>query len=131
MEIHSKESPLVWGFLERLIGIAKTALKKVLGKALVTLPVLQTLIVEIEAVLNDRPLTYVSADLDDAEPLSPSHLICGQCITSLPRQTVEETVDPMYGVPQVKEFAKRQSQLLQHFQSRWKKEYLTSLHEYH
>ena len=119
------------GVWERLIGLTKTALKKVLGKALVTLPVLQTLIVEIEAVLNDRPLTYVSADIDDAEPLTPSHLICGRRITSLPHQTVEETVDPIYGVPQVKEFVKRQSQLLQHFQSRWKKEYLTSLREYH
>jgi len=89
-----------------------------LRKALVTLPVLQTLITEIEAVLNDRPLTYDSADIYDPEPLTPSHLICGWNITSLPHQTVEETVDPTYGVPQVKEFARRQSQLLQNFHGR-------------
>ena len=37
-----------------------------------TLPVLQTLIVEIEAVLNDRPLAYLSSD---AQPLTPSHFV--------------------------------------------------------
>jgi len=74
---YTKDSPLVWGFWERLIGLTKTALRKVLGKALVILPVLQTVIVEIEAILNDRPLTYVSMELRDPEPLTSSHLLCG------------------------------------------------------
>ena len=34
-----------------------------------------TIIVEIEAILNDRPLTYTSTDLDDPEPLWPSHFL--------------------------------------------------------
>ena len=57
-----KRDPWYGGFWERLIGLTKTALRKILGRALVTLPILQTLIVEIEAVLNDRPITYVSSD---------------------------------------------------------------------
>ena len=107
------------------------ALRKVLGNAFVSLPVLQTLIIEIEVVLNDRPLTYVSSDPSDPEPLTPSHLICGRRITSLPHLMLDETVDPTYGAASVTEMAKRQSQLIQHFQSRWKREYLTSLREYH
>jgi len=83
-------------------AFTKTALKKVLGKALVTLPVFQTLIVEIEAMLNDRPLMYVSADVSNSEPLKASHLISGQCITSLPHWSVEETTDPTYGVLQIR-----------------------------
>ena len=43
----------------------------------------------------------------------------------------DEISDPTFGVLPLKEIAKRQSQLIRHFQSRWKKEYLTSLHEYH
>jgi len=74
VEVHTQESPLVW---ERLIGLTKMALKKVLGRAFVTPTVLQTLIVEIEAVLNNRPLTYVLSDLNDPEPLTPSHMLCG------------------------------------------------------
>ena len=126
-----KRAPWYGGFWKRLIGLTKMTLRKVLGKAFVTLPMLQTLIVEIEAVLNDRPLTYASSDLNDPEPLTPSHLICGRRITSLPHRIVDETVDPTYGAPPVKETAKRLSQLLQHFQSRWRREYLTSLREYH
>ena len=132
MEIHTQAGPLVRGFWERLIGLTKTVLRKVLGKAFVTLPVLQTLIVEVEAVLNDRPLTYVSTDLNDLEPLTPSHLLYGRRITSLPhRITDDEVNDPTHGVPPVREVARRQSELLRHFQRRWKREYLTSLRENH
>ena len=58
---------------ESLIGLTKNALKKVFGRAQITLSELQTIIVEIEAVLNDRPLTYVSTDIDEEEALTPSH----------------------------------------------------------
>lgn len=126
-----KRAPWYGGFWEHLIGLTKMALRKVLGKAFVTLPMLQTLIVEIEAVLNDRPLTYVSSDISDPEPLTPSHLICGRRITSLPHTMADELVDPTYGAASVTEVAKRQGQLIQHFQSRWRREYLTSLREYH
>jgi len=40
------------GFWEQLIGMTKLALKKVLGRAFTTLNSLQTLIVEIESILN-------------------------------------------------------------------------------
>ena len=52
-----------------MIGLTKTALQKILGRAFVTLPILQMQRVEIKAVLNDRPLIYVSSDLNDFEPL--------------------------------------------------------------
>ena len=45
---------------------------------------------EIEAILNDRPLTYVSASIDDFDPLTPSHLLYGTRITSLPHPDVED-----------------------------------------
>jgi len=110
----------------------KTTLRKVLGKALATLPVLQTGIVEIEAVLNNRPLTYVSADLKDPDPLTPSHLLCGQHITSMPQAiTNDDKSDPTFEVPPIRQMAKHQNQLIQHFEARWTGEYLTSLHEYH
>jgi len=90
-------------------------LRKVLCKAFATLPMLQTLILEIEAVLNDRPLTHVSSDVSDPELLTPSHLICGRRITSLPHTVVDEAVDPTYGISSVTQLASGQSQLIQHF----------------
>ena len=59
-----------------------------------------TLTVEIEAVLNGRPLTYLCADVTDPEPLTPSHLLYGWRITTLPHLEVEddEMTDPTYCV---------------------------------
>jgi len=94
-----KRAPWYGGWWERLIGLTKMSLKKVLGRSKISLTVLQTLVVEVEAILNDQPLTHVSSDLDDNEPLTPAHLLHGHRITSLPHEYVEEQDlnDPTYG----------------------------------
>ena len=79
-----------------MIGLTKSTIKKVLGRTHVSLTTLQTLVIKVEMVLNDRPLIYVSPDITDSEPLTPSHLLCGHRITSLPYMTVEDD-DPTYG----------------------------------
>ena len=107
------------------------SLKKVLGRSRVSLPVLQTLVVEVEAILNDRPLTYVSPDPGDEEPLTPAHLLHGHRIISLPHERIEEE-DPTFGsLTDINRRAQLQSFLLNQFRSRWRHEYLTSLREYH
>ena len=79
-----ERAPWYGGWWERLIGITKRTLKKILGRALVDLETLQTVVTEVESILNDRPLTYVSSSLEDPEPLTPAHLISGRKIRSLP-----------------------------------------------
>ena len=93
-----KRAPWYGGFWERSIGLTKTSLKKVLGRANINLEELQTLTTEIEAILNDRPLTYVSSDVEDDHPLTPSHLLYGRRITTLPHplQYDETYNDPTY-----------------------------------
>ena len=133
MAIHPQESPLVRGLLGKVSWV-KMSLKKTLGRAFVTLTVLQTTIIEVEAVLNDRPLTYLPSATGDPEPLTPSHLLYGRRIVPLPHPDVgdEEICDPDYhSADQLRSKVDRQGLLLQHFQSRWKKEYLTSLREVH
>ena len=51
--------PWYGGFWERMVGLTKQAIKKMLGRAFVTFQQLEIMITEIEAMLNDRPLTYV------------------------------------------------------------------------
>ena len=129
-----KRAPWYGGWWERLIGLTKMCLKKVLGRSRISLVVLQKLIVEVEATLNDRPLTHVSSDLSDAEPLTPAHLLHGHRITPLPHEVVEgqDLTDPTYGgITNVSHRVKLQAFLFNQFQSRWKFEYLTSLREYH
>ena len=45
-----------------MIGLTKQAVKKILGRAFISCEQLETIVVEVEAMLNDRPLTYVSSD---------------------------------------------------------------------
>ena len=130
----SKQAPRYGGHWEGLIELTKAALKIVLGRAHISLPMLQTLVVEVEATLNDRPLTYLSEDPRDTKPLTPSYLLYGRMITTLPHMLVTEDLqDPDYGSTssQMHRNAKRLSLLLNHFQTRWKHKYLTSLREFH
>ena len=39
---------------------------------------LHTLLLEIENIVNSRPLTSVSDDIDDLEPLTPKYFLIGQ-----------------------------------------------------
>ena len=85
------------GFWERLIGLTKAALKKTLGKRLVSFDELVTVTAEIESVLNDRPLTYVSSDFNDGIVLTPSHLLCGRRISAMPPSDLDLDIEE-YGV---------------------------------
>ena len=51
------------------------------GQAKLSADELLTVLLEVEMVLNSRPLTVVSAE-DVEEPLTPSHLIVGRRIMS-------------------------------------------------
>ncbi|XP_077869598.1 uncharacterized protein LOC144361498 [Saccoglossus kowalevskii] len=84
-----KRAPRVGGFYERMIEITKSTLKKVLGKACVTFDELQTILTEVESVINDRPLTHIASNAYDLVPLTPSHLMIGRMYTvyRMTRQT--------------------------------------------
>ena len=95
---------------------------------------MQTIIAQIEAVLNDRPITYVSSELDDEDSLPPSHLLYGRQITNLPYPLQEDMYDDLTynsGTNQIEDQAKRRNKLVQHFWNRRRREYLASLREIH
>lgn len=58
------------GIWERMVQCAKTALKAILGSRTVTDTVLQTLLTEVEQILNGRALTANSDDSNDLQPLT-------------------------------------------------------------
>ena len=130
-----KQAPWLGGFRERSIGMTKSALiNKVFGWAFTTLDSLQTIMVEIEAMLSNHLLTYVSSDIRDSQPLTPAHLIYGQRIVSLPYPVMQgnEPEDPdIDNSSVIQTIATLQATLLQHFWNWWKKEYLTWLIEFH
>ena len=75
MEVY--ERSLWWGgFCERLVGLVKSCIKKVVSRARLSFEELNTVIVEVKGVLHGRPLTYLS-DEKYCRSLAPNHLIYG------------------------------------------------------
>ncbi|KRY51568.1 hypothetical protein T03_8525 [Trichinella britovi] len=74
-QIDSDRAPWCGGYWERLVKSMKNALRKVLGKALLRSWELHTVLCELEAQINDRPLTLLSEDPHDCVPLTPAHFL--------------------------------------------------------
>ena len=127
-----EKAPWQGGMYERMIKSAKRCLKKAIGRASLTLEELMTLVAEVEAVLNSRPLSYLSSD-DQEEPLTPSHLVTGNRILSLPDPSIRDGEDPSYE-PTHESLSRRMKALCEikaKFWNRWKSEYLQELREHH
>ncbi|XP_046549034.1 uncharacterized protein LOC124259013 [Haliotis rubra] len=81
-------APHFGGAWEREIRSVKNGLKVTLGDQSVTEPVLRTVLIEIEGILNSKPLGYVPTDISDAEPVTPNVLLMGRRDPSLPQMPV-------------------------------------------
>ena len=56
-------APWMGGFYERLIGLVKRSLRKAIGKLCMTYDQLLTILKEVEAIINSRPLVYEEDDI--------------------------------------------------------------------
>ena len=78
-----EKAPWWGGVFERLIRSTKRCLRKMVRSYQLTIDELCTALTEVESILNSRPLSFVSSD-DLEEPLTPSHLIMGRQLLSMP-----------------------------------------------
>ena len=124
-------APWWGGVFERLIRSVKRCLRKTIGQARLTYDELLTAVVEVEGILNSRPLSYVSSD-DLEEPLTPSHLLAGRRLLSLPDGFGRRTEEEVESTPEVlTRRMKHLNYVLNQFWTRWRKEYLLELREAH
>lgn len=124
-------APWMGGFYERLIGSVKRSLKKTIGQTLLTLIELQTLIKEIEAILNSRPLTYISNQTDDTI-LTPSNFL-GSGAEKLCFPTIYNDDDEYKPTTTSKDnliiLWRKGQNLLNNYWKAWKSDYLLNLRE--
>lgn len=127
--IHEKIS---WNFIppraphfgslwEAAVKSFKHHFTRIVGDTLLTFEQLETYTIEIEAILNSRPIFPMSSDPNDFHPLNPGHFLIGGPLTSYPQADL--TTIPSNRLTSWQHAQK----LRQHFWKRWSKEYLHHL----
>lgn len=114
-------SPHFAGFWEAGIKSCKFHLKRVVGNARLTYEEFSTVLTQIEAVLNSRPMSPMSTDPNDFSPLTPAHFLICRPLTS------PATEDLTAEQPSRLSRYARIELLRQHFWQRWAKEYIAEL----
>ncbi|KAK2559004.1 hypothetical protein P5673_018632 [Acropora cervicornis] len=101
------------GIWERVIRSVRKILRALVGEQIVSHESLRALMTGVQGILNSRPLTPVSSDPRDLEPITPNHLLLLRSNLNLP--PVVFSKEDIYG-------RRRNRQ-------RWSKEYWPTLNE--
>lgn len=109
------------GLWEAGVKSMKTHLHRILKDRKLILKEFNTLIIQIEACLNSRPLCPISDDPDDFEILTPGHFLIGKAPLTLPHPN-------LLGI-EMNRLTRYQflQQLYQDFWEQWSREYLSRL----
>ncbi|XP_053960590.1 uncharacterized protein LOC128864857 [Anastrepha ludens] len=70
-------APHMGGAWERLIRTTKAVLYKISPSQRFSDESLRSALLEVEMIINSRPLTYLSLDYEDQEPITPNHFLLG------------------------------------------------------
>ncbi|EFO88574.1 hypothetical protein CRE_13692 [Caenorhabditis remanei] len=84
------------GIYERVVGIAKSQFRKVLGKLTYTFPELHYTLKRVEGVINSRPLIRNPSEKDDVPVLRPIDFILPSVLLDVPNDTDNNNGDPSY-----------------------------------
>jgi len=114
-------APHFGGLWESSVKLFKHHFKRVVGDSLFTFEELNTFLVEVEGILNSRPITVISSDPNDVQALTPAHYLIGKPLIALPEGN-------LLSVPANRLSAWQHiTKVRQHFWSRWNLEYLNEL----
>ena len=116
-------SPHFGGIWEAGVKSMKYHLRRIVGNQALTFEDLSTVLTQIVAVLNSRPLSPLTNMPDDLHVLTPGHFLIGESPTAVPKPTY--TSIP---INRLKRWQFLQS-LVQNFWIRWKSEYVSALQQ--
>ena len=114
-------APHFGGIWEAAVKSVKFHLKRVTGETLLTFEEMTTLLTQIEACLNSRPLGPLTDDPSDFSALTPAHFLIGT-----PTLTVPEPCTLDLNTSRLSRWQLIR-QMYEHFWSRWSSEYLPEL----
>ncbi|XP_072939173.1 uncharacterized protein [Epargyreus clarus] len=116
-------TPHFGGIWEAAVKSIKHLLYKVLSLTHLTYEELSTCLIQIEAILNSRPLTPLSTDPSDLSYLSPAHFLLGRPLMTVPRPLVADV-----NIQRLPRFD-RIEKLRQHFWQRFSNEFISLLQQ--
>ncbi|GAB0100150.1 uncharacterized protein DMENIID0001_161450 [Sergentomyia squamirostris] len=114
-------APHFGGIWEAAVKSVKYHLTRVIGLHKLTYEELSTLLAQIEACVNSRPLVILSEDDSQMEALTPGHFLIGRPLTAPPVEDLSNA-NP---IQRWRLLTKIQQQIWK----RWSEEYLTSLQQ--
>lgn len=110
-----------FGGWESGVKLIKHHLRRVLGNIRLNFEDFNTVIHEIEAIVNSRPLWTIPSKIDEYEALTPGHFLVFRALNTLPEPTT--THIPMNRLNQYQYLCR----LTSDFWKLWSKEYIQSL----
>jgi hypothetical protein len=116
-------SPNFGGLWEACVKSVKHHLRRVVENARLTYEELLTVLVQIEAVLNSRPISPLSSDPNDFQALTPGHFLIGRPLTAVPEPDLLDI--------KVNRLSRWQftTKIVHDIWQRWKKDYLGNLQQ--
>lgn len=119
-------SPWEGGLYERLIGSTKQCLRKTLGHLLLSKTQLNTILIEIENVINSRPLGYVG---DEEMMITPNHFLGTKSDSLGPEQFEYDSRGKSMTFKNLVDLWKKGNSYLNLFWKTWVHQYLNALRE--
>lgn len=116
-------APNFGGLWEAGVRSTKTHLRKVVGNAALTYDELATVLTQVEACLNSRPVSLLSDNPNDPLPLTPGHFLVGEPIINIADDDYTK-----YNVVGLDTWRLTQK-IVNDFWNRWHKEYLVTLNQ--
>ena len=110
------------GHYERFVGLVKSRLKKSLGSAKLGFRQFETTLVEVEAIVNSRPLAVVRPTAEEPFPITPGHFASNRLMMIIP-----DGRDGDFANESVFRRAKHQQHIIKQLWSAFQREYLAEL----
>ncbi|XP_065088582.1 uncharacterized protein LOC135710060 [Ochlerotatus camptorhynchus] len=114
-------SPHHGGLCEAGVKVVKAFLGRVGGDARFTFEELSTVLAQVAACMNSRPISPLSDDPNDPQPLTPAHFLIGRPLNNVPEiNQLERRIGSLNRWEYVQRVA-------QQFRARWQTEYVLAL----
>jgi hypothetical protein len=119
-----EKAPHFGGLWESAVKSMKYHLKRVTTNVKLTFEECSTVLAQVEACLNSRPLVALPCDGEGINMLTPGHFLIGRPVESLP--------DPSFSYRPISLLRRWHlcQNMVRQFWQRWKQEYLASLRRY-